>query len=166
MDYFLGIDPGRKGAFALISGDRKLVWWSDMPVDQGVIKPDAIYGVYNQVYLHAKKPTVIIEKPQVRPTDAKKGIATTHWEAGQLLSLVAFEWPYQLVQPQIWARSLHKGLSQDLKAKAKSKLAFERLFPDLAASSDFIDGKKIWDGRIDALLIAEYGRRLFNGIEC
>lgn len=163
MTCYLGIDPGRKGAFALLDKDGSLLDYFDMPVEHGAIKPHAIYGVYQQIHLRCKKPFTVIEKPHSRPTDAHNSIATYHWEAGQLMMITCFDWPVQLIQPTVWTKSIHVGLPTDLSPKQKSLQAFRNLFPDLAKSPSFIDGKKVYDGRIDAILIAEYARRLHNG---
>jgi len=162
---YLGIDPGRKGAFVLIDDKGGLIDMWDMPLEGRVITAHAICGVLKQVYRIDKKPYTVIEKPGVRPTDGKKSIATTHLEAGYLAVFVAWGFPVSWIPPAVWCRSLHVGLSADLSAKKKSLQAFKNQYPDLAATNRFIDGKIVYDGRIDALLIAEFARRLHNGSE-
>lgn len=158
----LGIDPGRKGAFVLISssGAYKAHW--DMPTKANRIQPQPLLQVLNEIS-QVSKPFVVIEKPHSRPTDARNAIATYHWESGQLMMIVALGWPFMLVEPSVWTKSLHRGIDAKLSAKRKSLQAFRNLYPDLATNPDFVDEQKVYDGRIDALLIAEYGRRLRNG---
>ena len=160
---FLGVDPGKKGAFVLMNSDRRLISYWDMPQEGKIITAHGIRGIYRHIHRLTQKPFTVIEKPHSRPTDARSAIATYHWESGQLMMAVAWGWPVQLIQPNIWTKSIHVGLAKDLKAKQKSVLAFKSLFPELAEKKDFINGKTIYDGRIDALLIAEYGRRLYYG---
>jgi hypothetical protein len=161
--YYLGIDPGKSGAFVLIDYKGMFIRHWDMPLIGRVITAHAICDIFKQIQLMGIKPFTVIEKPHSRPTDARNSIATYHWEAGQLMLAVAFDFPVQLIQPSVWTRSLHIGLPEDLSAKKKSFMAFCHLYPDLAQDDSFLCGKKIYDGRIDALLIAEFGRRLHNG---
>jgi hypothetical protein len=90
--------------------------------------------------------------------------------------------PYTLVQPKEWQKVAYQGIHEIRKppiritkgknigkmkkgpkdTKAMSLVAAKRLFPnvDLRASERC---KKPHEGIVDALLIAEYGRRLLNG---
>lgn len=79
---------------------------------------------------------------------------------GEVLGiLAALQLPHQLVHPRVWSRVMHQGVTGD-EAKARSLLAAARLFPgvDLRASDRC---KKPHAGLVDAILLAEYGRRLF-----
>lgn len=58
------------------------------------------------------------------------------------------------VDPHAWAKKLHIGLDKNLKAKAKSLMVFQKLYPGL----QFGVNKAAAEGLIDAALIAEYGR--------
>jgi len=162
---YLGIDPGKEGAFVLLSADQRLLALFDMPIRLKQPCPHQIGTLYSGIRQKYGNPFTVIEKPHFRPTDGKKGIASYHLGAGYLLMPCLWgDWPIQMVPPQIWTRDLHLGLSKDLSGKQKSLEAFHALFPSLAKSKAFIDNKKIYDGRIDALLIAEYARRLHSGI--
>lgn len=163
MASYLGIDPGRKGAFVLLDSDGSLLELWDMPLSSGVITAHAIYGVCKEIDALSKKPFTVIEKPFSKPTDGRSSIATYHWESGQLMVATALEWPITLIQPHVWCRVMHVGMPEDLSAKKASLQVFKNLYPGLAASGRFIDGKTVYDGRIDALLIAEYARRLHHG---
>jgi hypothetical protein len=162
----VGIDPGKKGAFVAIEAATGLYIDSwDMPLVNKKIEPEGIRTIYREIRLYGKNPHFMVEKPHSRPTDGRVGLATYHWEAGQLMMLVAWGWSYQLIQPKIWAKHMHLGLPAELKPKQKSLMAFTRLYPGLAKDDNFVQGRKIFDGKIDALLIAEFGRRLRNGAE-
>lgn len=163
IDYFLGIDPGKKGAFAILSTSGDLVSLIDMPICDKQPSAHGVSRVYLAMRQKYKKTFTVIEKPQYRDTDGKKGIASYHLAAGYLVMPMLWDWPIQMVPPQVWTRLLHLGQPSELSAKRKSKQAFMSLFPKLAGSSAFIDNKTVYDGRIDAVLIAEYARRLHSG---
>lgn len=164
MTRFLGVDPGKQGCFAFLDSSCQKVSLFDMPLCDKLIDHHTIYGVIKQVYLDKVKTYSVFEKPQTRPTDGKKGIATFHWESGVVYGiLIAMGHPCSLIPPQIWTKEIHKGLPKDLSAKRKSAMAFKSLFPRLANDERFFKGKKVYDGRIDAVLIAEYARRVYNG---
>jgi hypothetical protein len=164
ITHFLGVDPGKKGAFAILSTKGDLMSILDMPLNNNQPCPYGIGTLYIACANKYTKPFSVIEKPQTRPTDGKKGVSTYFLGAGYLMMPVLWDWPIQMIPPTIWTRNIHVGLPSDLSAKKKSLLAFQALFPKLAKSKAFVDGKKIYDGRIDAVLIAEYARRLHSGI--
>jgi len=71
--------------------------------------------------------------------------------------LAAMQIPYQIVAPKVWQKAMFGGLaSQD--TKAMSTIVAGRLFPgvDLRKSDRC---RVLHDGKCDALLIAEWGRR-------
>jgi hypothetical protein len=162
--HFLGIDPGKQGAFAILSTSGDLLSIIDMPICDKQPSAHGVSRVYLAMQKRYNKTFTVIEKPQFRPTDGKKGIASYHLAAGYLLMPLLWDWPIQMVPPQVWTRLLHVGQPSEFSAKTKSKAAFQALFPKLAGSKAFIDNKKVYDGRIDAVLIAEYARRLYSGI--
>lgn len=164
MEYFLGVDPGKQGAFAVLSTSGDLISVLDMPISDKQPCPNGIAALYLGIREKYTKTFSVIEKPQSRPTDGKVGIASYHLGAGYLMMPLLWDWPMQMIPPTIWTKLLHVGQPQELSAKRKSKAAFQALFPKLARSPAFIDNKKVYDGRIDAVLIAEYARRLYNGI--
>lgn len=72
--------------------------------------------------------------------------------------LVAHQIPYTLCIPRVWCKVIHKGIEGGMEPKDKSRVALGRLFPsvDLRSSER---ATKPHDGLMDALLIAEWGRR-------
>ena len=78
--------------------------------------------------------------------------------------LAAFFIPTQLVKPQVWKKHYGCILGKDASTKEKKMRDYEvahRLFPKV----DFRRTercKTIWFDAVDALLLAEYGRRLKN----
>lgn len=164
MDYFMGVDPGKQGAFSVLSTKGDLLSIYDMPISNKQPCPYGIAKLYLKIKKTYNKTFSVIEKPHSRPTDGKKGIASYHLGAGYLVMPLLWDWPMQMIHPTIWTKLIHVGQPAELSAKRKSKAAFQALFPMLARSEAFIDGKVVYDGRIDAVLIAEYARRLHNGI--
>ena len=164
MDYFMGVDVGKQGAFAVLSTTSDLLSIHDMPIRDNQPCPNGIAALYLGIREKYKKTFSVIEKPHSRPTDGKKGIASYHLGAGYLMMPLLWDWPIQMIPPSIWTKLLHVGQPQDLSAKRKSAAAFRALFPALARSDAFFHNGKVYDGRIDAVLIAEYARRLYNGI--
>ena len=141
----IGIDPGQRGAYAAITSSSVDAW--TMP---------SLHELADR--LSALKPRhVFLEKGQSMP---KQGIASAFnygHHCGELSGvLVALGIPHTLVRPATWAREMHQG-TRLAPAKSRSLEAAQRLWPWLS----FVPAgcKKPHDGIIDALLLAEFGRR-------
>lgn len=68
--------------------------------------------------------------------------------------------PCTYIEPSKWTKAICDGIDKRLKPKVRSEIAYRRLFP----THSFGDvTKKAREGLIDALLIAEYGRRALAG---
>jgi hypothetical protein len=63
------------------------------------------------------------------------------------------------VEPNKWTKELCEGIDKRLKAKERSLIALRRLFPRGINGITKNKNGKLHDGMVDALLIAEYGRR-------
>lgn len=151
----IGIDPGKEGAIALLNNDpNTCLFWLLRDVAELRTTPfeDIIkaYGVQ-----HA-----YIEKAQAMPHQGVVSMFTYGTGYGRILGwceMLAL--PYTLVPPKTWTKEIHQGCT-GTDAKAKSAQAVKRLFP---TENLRIDGSvKLHPGLIDALLIAEYGRRTFR----
>ena len=109
-------------------------------------------------------PRVFIEKIFIMPTDGKSGMMTYAQGAGRLEMIALWKWPTHLVSPREWTKVIHDGIARDLKPKEKSLRIFMGCYPEL-----YMKGSDFWpsrrnrphDGLIDAILIADYGRRKF-----
>lgn len=147
MTIICGIDPGQKGGVAFIDSDNVVV--VPMPSIPGLIdlfrewSPDVVY----------------LEKAQAMPSQGCVSMFNYGDHFGQLQGvLIALMIRYVLVPPRTWTKVIHAGCTGD-DAKEKSLQAVQRLFPtvDLLAT----DRSRVpHQGLIDALLIAEYGRRV------
>lgn len=151
----MGIDPGLSGAIVTLEGGEieKFV----MPTVGNLLELDEL----NRIFLSLKNSVyhAFLEKVSAMP---KQG-SSSMFKFGRVYGiaeafLVSHQIPYTLVTPQRWQRSMHAGVEKNLDPKQRSRVAASRLFPGL----DLLANKKCrvpHSGIIDALLIAEYGRR-------
>ena len=75
-NHYLGVDPGKQGAFAVLSTSGDLLSIYDMPVSNKQPCPFGIAKLYLTIKSKYNKTFSVIEKPHSRPTDGKKGIAS------------------------------------------------------------------------------------------
>lgn len=101
----------------------------------------------------------ILEKVSAMPGQGVSSMFKFGRVFGALQScLHIFQIPHVEVTPQRWQKSLHEGISRDLDPKKRSLIAVQRLFPEanlLATERSRVPH----DGYVDALLLAEFGRR-------
>jgi crossover junction endodeoxyribonuclease RuvC len=152
---WVGIDPGLAGAVAVIDRDGRLLEVADMPAlsDGGKRRVDpaglvaVLMGAVGQIRM------ATVERVHSMP---KQGVASAFSfgaSYGVVLGvLAALRVPYQLVTPQRWKREMMDGQGKE---KAASRMVARRLWPDHA---DLFARVKD-DGRAEAALIAEWGRR-------
>lgn len=140
---YIGIDPGKSGALAVISDDGSV---SVVPFD-----PDT----YQATLRYAPGPTrAVLEHVTAMP---KQGV-TSMFNFGQNFGYIkglleAFEIPYELVRPQKWKKEF--GITGD---KNSSIEVCKRLFPSVPLRRTE-RCRKDDDGMAEALLMAEYARR-------
>jgi crossover junction endodeoxyribonuclease RuvC len=155
----LGIDPGLNGGLVFLQGEGKAIDGRVMPVIGGRIDAWALDVTFRDV---ARRGGVraFLEMASSRP---KQGVSSVFkfGEGFGLLQglLVAHQIPFTLVTPQKWTKEMHQGIGGEMDPKKKSLIAVQRLFPgvDLRKSERC---RVPHDGLVDALLIAEFGRRL------
>jgi Holliday junction resolvasome RuvABC endonuclease subunit len=150
----LGIDPGKSGALALV-GKRAVVDGEFVLVDEtGVVElPFKLDNTERDIWecLVSWRPQIefaYLEKVHSMP---KQGVVSS-FKFGQSYGflrgmLIALEIPWEAVTPQKWQGALScrtKGDKNITKARA------QELFPDV----------RVTHALADALLIAEYGRRI------
>lgn len=147
-----GIDPGKSGSLSWV-GPRATYFSTPMP--------ESITAIWS-VLSGFKVDHVFLEKAQTMP---KNGVVPSfnygHHNGSIEGILTALRIPYTLVKPQVWMKALHVGADSKLDTKGKSVQVCQRLFPGV----DLCPGKrqKPHDGMAEALLIAEYGRRVLQG---
>ncbi|MEZ4742319.1 MAG: hypothetical protein R3B45_07720 [Bdellovibrionota bacterium] len=154
-----GIDPGKTGGIILLDHNANLLDMAVMPMigrEIDHVKLREIFAFYKSLgELHC-----FLEK-----VSAFQGAsATSSFEFGRVFgaaecAVKIMGIPVTYLTPTQWTRAMHKGLDQSMKPKDKSMITYRRLFPnvDLRATDDC---KVAHDGLVDAILIAECGRRV------
>lgn len=151
----VGIDPGKHGAVALLCNDPETTdLWT---MDELTTGSKGLWGILNESgVLHA-----YIEKAQAMPHQGVTSMFTYGTGFGKILGWCeATETPYTLIPPKVWTHEMHKGCT-GTDPKSKSLQAVRRLFPTVSLKATD-HSTKPHSGYIDALLIAEYGRRIFK----
>jgi crossover junction endodeoxyribonuclease RuvC len=169
---FIGIDPGLNGAVGLISDRHGYLVYPDG--ENGSIQvydtPTMIVSgakekrVYNTVEManllspfKGQDALVILESVHSMP---KQGVASS-FSFGQGLGMwqgiiAALGLPLEMPSPQRWKKEI---LADQGKDKDASRFKAIQLFPSLATQLSRVKD----DGRAEAILMAEYGRRLRKG---
>lgn len=144
-----GIDPGQTGGIAIVNDDAH-----DVSV---AVMPDSVLSFI--AFMRAVAPShVWIEKAQAMPKNGVVSMFRYGLHFGELIGAIsALGYPHTQVRPWDWCRAMHIGASGG-SAKCRSLETARRLFPhvDLRGGPK---AKKPHAGIVDALLIAEYGRR-------
>lgn len=154
----IGIDPGLTGAVALIDPNGNAYLWDTptiavkkgkktkteyLPAQMAALFTDAPFGP-----THA-----YIEKVGAMPGQGVTSMFNFGKGYGLWLGILAgLRIPHTLVTPQAWKKELMQGMAD----KDAARIRAQELFPQCV---DRLSRKK-YIGRADALLIAEYGRRV------
>ena len=147
---YIGIDPGKNGGIALLSNTSDFI-------DNFVYSEDAILEVLKQASKYVDK-ICYLEHVHAMP---KQGVSST-FNFGMNFGFIqgvlkAYGIPYELVTPQKWKKEF--SCTSD---KNTSIEVCKRLFPNVNLKATE-RCRKDHDGMAEALLIAEYGRRHYNG---
>ena len=138
-----GIDPGAKGAIALLYNDSTAFIY-DMPMLGKEVNGAEVASIFKEF----SPESIWIE--QVNSFGMGRTSAYNFGQGVGILKgvMAALEVPYTLVTPQKWKK--HFGLSKE---KDYSRLLATRLCPSMADQF----ARKKDDGRAEAILIAKYG---------
>jgi hypothetical protein len=178
---YLGFDPGKSGASALINGNEITIDCFPFVGEEYDIRE--MYRRLLEIKLQCEDLHISIEDVHKLPSPMNSG----DWELSAskhiLITLATVcEIPYTLVKAKEWQKEMFQGIKEVRKpnktitnkkgevvvkqgallTKEMSKLAALRLFPkiDLRDPKRKTDrAKSIHDGACDALLIAEYSKR-------
>lgn len=146
----VGIDPGKTGAIAVLGEDGQLLDVADMPYEDGAVIVTVLASIL-RTYNRAGSPTAWVEQVAARPGQGAGAMFRFAQGYGTILGTIGtLEMPTRRVTPAVWKRSM--GLSKD---KGASRALACELWPSW--SDEFRRVKD--DGRAEAALIAEYGRR-------
>lgn len=148
----MGIDPGLEGAIAILCIDES-------PVIH--LLKQIHYDFFQNITSTYRPNHIYIEKAQAMPKQGVSAMFNYGMGFGRLLGWIeARSIPYTMVPPQTWTKEIHRGCTGK-DSKAKSLQAVQRLFPT-AELKPTERCRKPHMGLVDALLIAEYGRRIFR----
>lgn len=152
MISYIGIDPGKKGAIAIIEDGDVTIY--DMPLTpEGKVDCHEIRRILFSTRYEVK--TCFLEKFQFNPKNGKMGIATFGMGYGVLTTVLELEEiPYQEIHSMTWK----KEFTLIKKTKKDAAAAAMKLFPQI---KDLLYGPKggLKDGRAEAVLMAEFWRR-------
>lgn len=162
----IGIDPGMRGAIACLSGTEPILL-ADCPAAKGKgtrLELDArgMSDLVRKIALELASGhdavRCVIEQQRGMPGQSSAAGMKLGQNFGCWLGAVsALGIPCEIVTPQAWQRVMLAGLPTGEATKGSARIAAGRLFPD----ADL--GPQSKDGRPDALLIAEFARRLVVG---
>jgi crossover junction endodeoxyribonuclease RuvC len=143
---WIGIDPGKNGAIALVHRDGQLV--EDWPGDAaGAAELLLEWRTEFNIELAA------LESVHAMPGQGVKSMFTFGQNLGQWQGVLsALFVPYVMTRPQEWQKGL-VTTSDGADTKARAITVARRLFPDVELS------RKKDHGRADALLLAWWARR-------
>lgn len=157
---FVGIDPGKHGAIAWMDGERKTVEVRDCPLDGDEYDFLGMRDLLSSIAtLHM---AVTMEAVHAMPSDGKCSAFSFGVGYGAWLALVggALRIKPTLVAPATWKRAMLAGIANDKQTEAR---VCKQIFQGHAVASQ-LHGPRggLRDGRVDALLLAEYGRRCWK----
>lgn len=148
MKKYIGIDPGVHGGIAVLSADGSVVEVAKMPATP--------MDLLDFLSRHKDDSFCVLERVGGMPGQGGSAMFNFGKGYGHLqMALLALGIPTNDVTPNKWEKSFQLGSSgkygkTEWKNRLKAKA--QQLFPSL--------GRKITLATCDALLIAEYGRRL------
>lgn len=159
---YIGIDPGLSGAVGVIDEDTPDAGAKVFDTPTALVegeKTQRKYLISAMVQIlkpYAGQPGVLAVLENVHSMP-KQGVASSFcfgegkgmWEG----ILAALEIPVELVSPQRWKKAIMADQGKD---KSAARFKAMALFPTLAEQLKLVKH----DGRAEALLMAEYGRRL------
>lgn len=152
MNYFLGIDPGKTGAFALIDDDLVCADVRDFPDTI-----EELASTLRQIIRGCSIKLACLEKVGAAPGQGVTSMFTfgTNFGAWQGI-LSAYQIPFFLAAPQKWMYGIFDSMKRGKDRKLISLAHAKRRFPNVDLSL------KKHHGRADALNIALYARKEFS----
>lgn len=146
MKTYIGIDPGKSGALALLTEDGQC---TVVPFQE---------SAYTAILKAASGPSSVccLEKVGAMPGQGVVSMFNFGHNLGYIEGLLqAFDIPYQLVPPQTWKKEF--CVTSD---KNTSIEVCRKLFPHVSLLPT-ARSRKPSDGMAEAMLMAEYARRRF-----
>lgn len=156
--YYIGIDPGSKGAICLLNPMVSTAWFIDLS--------ETDYEIYSIL----KRATPGIARAALEDVHSLPGMsAKSNFGFGKqvgriqtILNILAI--PFDLVTPKVWQKECEiptrKNLPKGIDLKQYVAQEAQRLYPEAQ-----LHGARggLMDGRSDALMIAHYVRKTYGG---
>jgi hypothetical protein len=168
MKYYLGIDPGKQGAFVILDDSSNVIEKIGTPLIGKEYDRQGIIEILKSREFHK----IGLENPSVIFGIGKSAVASLSNCVGLIEGIMlGLELSYVLIQPKEWQKECWKHVKVQKKAdgksndtKATSTLAACNLWPreDFKITNKGSKSVSHNDGMIDACLIGEYVRRLFK----
>lgn len=161
MERIVGIDPGLHGAFCIMTMHHKVLTPEEIIFEKFPLigENEIDFQKLTEIFSHFHDCQAVLEKVSAMPGQGVCSMFKFGRVYGAIQALLASSRiPHEEVRPQEWQRELFSGVPElhrsngkkDTKRMAKIQVA--RLFPSLSFKSSH-------DGFVDALLLAEWGRR-------
>ncbi len=145
---YIGIDPGKSGGIAIVESGFDPVEFPPETVRLSETPADVVDWIWSTVGIQSCPARAYIEQVHATPQMGVTSAFTFGKSYGWLLGVLdALRIPYEFVSPQKWQKAMGCLSKGD---KNVTKAAAQRLWPT----------DRITNATADALLIAEYGRRL------
>jgi hypothetical protein len=151
--WYLGIDPGKSGAVALVGGGEVHAWKFNNPDSIPIAhRIEACICHLDDKFRIESEGICVIEKVHSMP---KQGVASSFAFGrafGEAIATIeCYNLPYVMVSPAKWTREFITQNSKRSPTEKKRELqrAARQLFPDTQILTD----------TADAILLAEYARR-------
>ena len=149
MNYYIGIDPGKKGCLCLLSQDKQIEFF-DWPKDGNVID---YYRRINKAICELPVELCVLEKVHAMPKQGVSSMFTFGTNFGMWQGwIIGWQIPCVQVAPQTWMKGLISK-ADGTNTKHQVSNAAQRMFPNAQLTGP-MGGYK--DGRGDALLMAYY----------
>ncbi len=173
MTICLGIDPGLHGALAVLYGDGRApgVWPTPtltVPKGKRRVRVYDLGAMWDLILTIGQEMALpdewfcVVELAQAFPGQGVVSMFSTGYGyAAWLMALTVAEVPHQTVHPATWKRIMFRDAAAKQGKGAAIQLA-KRLFPGVSLRPSQ-QARTDSDGMAEALLLAEYGRRLQRG---
>jgi crossover junction endodeoxyribonuclease RuvC len=154
---YIGIDPGLHGAVGVLTSEGQFVFDTPTMVVSGAKERDeyntAGMAALLRPYSFSAPILVVLEAVHSMP---KQGVSSS-FKFGKGLGIwlgiiAAFNLPLEMPSPQRWKKEM---LADQGKDKSASRYKAIQIFPAMAEQLKLVKH----DGRAEALLMAEYGKR-------
>ena len=163
---YVGIDIGKEGAIAAISGDTIATW--PMPKIKTELDYRALSTLVSQLCSNDDKPHVVFEKLGVIFGSSKQTAFSMGYQSGAVeMACIGLSIPYAKIPAKEWQKRMFTGVDEITKAgtskrdtKAMALVAAKRLYPNVKLTLGDRSNRP-HDGAVDALLMAGYAQIMY-----